>query len=706
MQFGAIVGLLLAATAHGISKKHPIEGVIDLLDELTGLIKKQGEKETETYHKFESWCKESKSTLDKAISKGKGNIASLEDEVSSLKEEEATLGDKISFLAEEIKKNDVSGKTAEDERDAANKLYEEREKDYKKTIDAIKEAIEALKSAESDTALMQVKKSVWKVLEAPLVLEEVSAEQRALIQKASNDPMLKDIVKVGHAAKHVKKYDFKSGNVIDLLGQLQEKFVDDREEATKTETADANSYEKARGARDEAVDAAKSAKEEKETALGDTQSDLAEAKGSLKTAKDDLEADEKSLTDTSTNCKEKASEWDERCKLREHEAKAMVKAKEILKDVASVRTETPENKALPTGPVDLQLKSLSFFQSVDPKMRAVNLIRQNALKTHSKVLERFADQVQAHLSGPFDVVNQDIQKMIFRLMAEQKDEDDHKNWCDLEIQKSEDSKEHKEEKNEKLKTKIDDDKATSEDLGVDIEDAEKMVEKITKHMKEAKEIRNEGHKENMEVIKDSQSAQAAIAKAEAVLTEFYKSSGEIPKEPWEFLQREPVELPENPSTWDASYTGVKDPNKKETGILAILQACSGDFAKTEAETRANEMEDKTAYDEDMQSSDIEKARRSKETEMKTQEKQVLNDKVNMMMKLRQKVNTQLEAVEQYLKDLKPACVDGDSTYEDRKKARADEIEALKKAQGILKDAFKEEFIQRPRAFLTPIHRSM
>lgn len=257
-----------------------------------------------------------------------------------------------------------------------------------------------------------------------------------------------------------------------------------------------------------------------------------------------------------------------------------------------------------------------------------------------------------------------------------------------------------------MKTKIDDDKATSEDLEVDIEDAEKMVENISKYMKEAKEIRNEGHQENTEVIKDSQSAQAAIAKAEAVLTEFYKSSGEIPKEPWEFLQREPVELPEEPSTWDASYTGVKDPNKKETGILAILQACSEDFAKTEAETRANEMEDKTAYDEDMQSSDIEKARRSKETEMKTQEKQVLNDKVNMMMKLRQKVNTQLEAVEQYLKDLKPACVDGDSTYEDRKKARADEIEALKKAQGILKDAFKEEFIQRTRAFLTPIQRSM
>jgi len=47
------------------------------------------------------------------------------------------------------------------------------------------------------------------------------------------------------------------------------------------------------------------------------------------------------------------------------------------------------------------------------------------------------------------------------------------------------------------------------------------------------------------------------------------------------------------------------------------------------------------------------------------------------------------AVVQYLKDLEHGCVDGDSTYEDRKAARAKEIEALGKAQIILRDAFKD-----------------
>jgi len=54
-------------------------------------------------------------------------------------------------------------------------------------------------------------------------------------------------------------------------------------------------------------------------------------------------------------------------------------------------------------------------------------------------------------------------------------------------------------------------------------------------------------------------------------------------------------------------------------------------------------------------------------------------------------------VEQYLKDLVPACGDAEegeqnkADYEARKQARTDEIEALRKAQTILEEAFKSKF---------------
>merc|ERR1719265_1873740 len=105
--------------------------------------------------------------------------------------------------------------------------------------------------------------------------------------------------------------------------------------------------------------------------------------------------------------------------------------------------------------------------------------------------------------------------------------------------------------------------------------------------------------------------------------------------------------------------------------------------------KAQEAMDKKAYDESMSECAIEKSRRTKEAEMKTQEKKRLQDKVEAMTKQRKQIADELEAVVQYLKDLRPACVEGDSTYEDRKAARAKEIDALRQAQQILAEAFNQ-----------------
>merc|ERR1719160_1594428 len=193
----------------------------------------------------------------------------------------------------------------------------------------------------------------------------------------------------------------------------------------------------------------------------------------------------------------------------------------------------------------------------------------------------------AHLTGPFDEVTQMIQKMIFRLMAEQKDEDDHKNWCDQELEKTNTSKVNKEDKIAELSMKIDEATAKIAKLGEEIQAANDMVAAIEAHVKEATEIRTIGKEENAKALKDAQNAQAAISNAIAVLEAFYKESGMIEKQPYEFLQQ-PVELPESPSTWDAGYTGVSDPAGQLDGIITVLKACSSDFATMEADTRAQE----------------------------------------------------------------------------------------------------------------------
>jgi len=318
----------------------------------------------------------------------------------------------------------------------------------------------------------------------------------------------------------------------------------------------------------------------------------------------------------------------------------------------------------------------------------VALLREVAKDENSKALERLAVEVAAHLNGPFTQVNNMIEKMIFRLMDEQKQEDEHKHWCDQEIKKTDVMKSEKEDHIKDLNAEIKVENAAVNTLTEEIGDANQMITDIIAFVNEATEIRNTGKKENALAVKDAKDAQTSLTNAISVLTAFYKSSGEVAKEPWEFIQK-PVNLGKKPSTWDAGYTGVADPDNKG-GIISILEAVQGDFSKMESDTKAQEAEDQAAFEESMKTNSIEKAGRTQEVEMKTAEKARRVDKIASLSSTKKNTVGELEKTDQYLTDLKPACVNGDSSYEDRKAARTKEIGALNKAQVILEDAFKEK----------------
>merc|ERR1719162_2977992 len=304
----------------------------------------------------------------------------------------------------------------------------------------------------------------------------------------------------------------------------------------------------------------------------------------------------------------------------------MDQAVKILAKSAGVRTEAPGNPVPPPSPVFFLQFSKVRGSVNDPKMKAVALLKEAAQDTHSRALERLAQEVATHLNGPFDQVNNMIEKMIFRLMDEQKQEDEHKHWCDQEISKTDTMKEDKEEKIKDLKAEIKVETAEVSKLTNEIAAAEKMISDIKTFVGEATEIRQTGKKENALAIKDAQEAQTSLTNAITVLEAFYKESGEIKKEPWEFIQK-PVNLPKNPATWDSSYTGVSDPDKQPGGIISVLEGVLSDFSKMEAETKSQEAQDQKEFEDVIKTNKIEKAGRSKEVEMKNAEKARRADKI-------------------------------------------------------------------------------
>merc|ERR1719484_439921 len=308
-----------------------------------------------------------------------------------------------------------------------------------------------------------------------------------------------------------RTYDFKGGDIIETLKNLQKKFEDDLTEANKAETAAANAHSLADAAKQDEIDAATRAKETKTEVKSRKEQDLASAQSDLDEATDARTTAQTVLDDTKKTCTQRASEWELRSSRREGEMKAMQEAMDVLSKVTGVRK--PEDKGI------------SFLQKADdPSAKIVNLLRQAAVKSKAKELTKLADKIAALTaqtpgSGVFDQIKNMIEKMVFHLMAEQKDEDDHKNWCDLQLDET-----------EKM---IEDKNTTRDQLEVDILALQTEIETLSTGIKENAEDVSELDT-SMEELTTERNADKA--ENSAVLEDFYKSTGGVPKEDWELAR--------------------------------------------------------------------------------------------------------------------------------------------------------------------------
>lgn len=692
MKICLVAGLLSLLRCLDASANHPVENVVNLLKNLMAKAEQEGRDEEVMYTKFEYWCANSLKTLDAKIAEEKEGMEELKSVAASHKLSISLLEKQIKELDEELVKMQTRSDDAGKIRTDQNKAYDLASDDIKSTIKAIGEAIEALEKAKSSAGgLLLSQQRVATALALGTTL--ATKEQRiALSAFAGNvmagEPERPELKANGSYEKHIDKHSFKSGSVVEMLKALKLKFEDELVAANTAETNSANAHELATAALKTQVKKTETAKETKTTELSDAKGDLAKAKGDFENLRADLKADSDLKSGTHKTCTVKKSEWEERSETRKLEIEAMQAAIGILAKTTGVRTEAPSNPVLPPSPVEA---GEALLQGADnPKLRAVRLLRASAKATQSHALERLAQQISAHLSGPFDEVNNMIQKMIFRLMAEQTQEDEHKNWCDQELSKTDTSIKDTEDKLEMIKAKIEEAQASVQQITKEIQEADEMISEIVEHQEEATEIRETGKTENALAIEDAREAQKAIVKAIAVLEAFYKETGMVKKEPYELVQRG-VTLPDEPSTWESSYTGVADPKLQPDGIITVLEKISSDFSKMEAETTAQEQSDQKLFEETMQETSIEKARRTKESEMKTLEKKRLVEKIASLAGKEKHETKEHAAVTQYLADLQHACVDGDSTYEKRKDARSKEIAALKEAQTILSDSYNKKF---------------
>merc|ERR1719161_209620 len=423
-------------------------------------------------------------------------------------------------------------------------------------------------------------------------------------------------------------YTFKGGDVIEMLKTLKLQFEDQLKELNSAEASAASAHKLADAAKEDEIEAAGRAKDTKTEVKGAKGSDLSTAESTLSEAASARDADQTVLDETKQLCHERKEEYERRTKTRADEIAAMDKAIEILSKVTGVRT--PESKGIKFLQMEVA-KKIS-----DPKQQIVNLLRKAGNTKQTAALAKLADKIAALAkagqtpgSGTFDQIKNMIQKMIFHLMAEQKDEDDHKNWCDKELETTAMMKEDKETKRDTLQASIDVLTQEIEDLKVKIGENREAVATMQTEIAEETAEREAEKAENMATIKDAQDAQTAVSQAIAVLSEFYKGTGMMEKEAWELNQMhahvrrvkaEPgqTELPE------PEMTGFESPYKgsaEGAGVVGMLEGIAENFALMETNAKADETEQSDEFEKWMTDTKIAISEKEKDTEMKQARKE-------------------------------------------------------------------------------------
>merc|ERR1719238_2336351 len=392
-------------------------------------------------------------------------------------------------------------------------------------------------------------------------------------------------------------YVAKGGDVTEILKKMLMEYEDDLVALEKAEAETKAAYDLADDAKKLAIAASTKSKETKEEVLGEKGQELSNTQSDLKEAQDALLADTTVLTETTTTCKKRADEYEQHQTTRAGETEAMQQAIEILEKVTGVRT--PEEK----GVTLVQLKSIRRHN--DPRAAVAAVLRKAGSSKSAVALSKLADKIeklggkQMPGSQVFDQIKNMIQKMIFHLMDEQKNEDEHKHWCDKEITNTELMITEKTEKKEDAEATITQLAEKIQDLKNGITENEDAVALAEKEISDRTADRAAEKAENEATIKDAEDAQSAVAEAIAVLTTFYKNSGEVQKEAWEsFAQtsanvrrakNEPGETEPEPELWGSdsdTYTGTEG----GASVIGMLEKVATDFAEMESQARADETE--------------------------------------------------------------------------------------------------------------------
>jgi len=302
---------------------------------------------------------------------------------------------------------------------------------------------------------------------------------------------------------------------------------------------------------------------------------------------------------------------------------------------------------------------------------AASFLKLQGKKLRSSILAALSLRVS---EDPFKKVMKMIKDMIFKLQNEATDEAEHKGFCDTELATNKQTRDSLSSNIDELNASIEGLTAKSNKLGSDISSLSDQIAQLDAAVAKATEIREAEKTKNRATIADAKVAIAAVSQATSVLKEFYaKAAGATA-----LTQVTKGVADDMPQTFDKPYTGMEG-----GGVMGMLEVILSDFQRLEAETTQSEESSKGEFTTFSNDSQLNRATKSKDVEMKMEGKQQADSSATTDKNNLADTQSQFDAAMKYFEQLKPSCVDAGLDYDDRVARRNEEVQSLQEALKIL-----------------------
>jgi len=624
-------------------------------------VEAEGEKEQELYEKFMCYCKNSGGELAAGIADAETKVSELP---SAVEEAVGQLGQ----LKEDLKKAQtdrtaakaaIAEATAIREKEAAE--FAGLSSELKTNIAAIGKAVDALKKGMGGAFLQTTAAATLKNL--------VENDQKMLdVDREDLTAFLSDGASSGSA-----------GAIVGILEQMRDTMTANLGDATGTEEESIKSFDTLVAAKTKEIDALTASIEDKTSAIGELGVQIVQMKEDLSDAEAGLLDDKKFLADLEKNCATKEKEWATICKLRSEELLALADTIKMLNDDDALELF---KKTLPGA-------SASFMQMQvsETSMRSQALALLEAAKSDKKGDRQRIDYIMLAIRGKkfgFEKVLTMIDNMVELLKTEQVDDNDKKEYCEMQLDTADDKKKGLERTEGKLEAAIAENKDNIAALTEELAALNAGIVALDKSVAEATEQRKEENSDYTSLMANDAAAKEILAMAKNRLNKFYNPK--LYKEPAMFMQVSMHKGLDAPPAAPEAPKAFSKKSEESTGVIAMIDGCIKDLDMEMTEAETEEKLAQEEYEEMMGDSAAKRAADSKSITAKEGEKAENEKNLSENEESHSSTVKELMATHEYIGSLHGECDWLIKYFDVRKEARTGEIDSLGKAKAVLSGA--------------------